>query len=77
VAGPAADAAAEAVIEPAAATPGNPDSIPVTEDPAEKPGATGCDPGPDSELENLLTDADRVPDLHHDAATVGADKKES
>ena len=49
----------------------------MTEDPAEKPGATGCDPGPDSELENLLTDADRVPDLHHDAATVGADKKES
>jgi amidophosphoribosyltransferase len=52
-------------------------SIPVTEDPAEKPGATGCDPGPDAEFENLLTDADRVPDLHHDAATVGADKKES
>jgi amidophosphoribosyltransferase len=76
-AGPAADAAADAAIEPAAATPGNPESIPVTEDPAEKPGATGCDPGPDSELENLLTDADRVPDLHHDAATVGADKKES
>jgi amidophosphoribosyltransferase len=71
------DAAAEAAIEPAAATPGNPDSIPVTEDPAEKPGATGCDPGPDSELENLLTEADRVPDLHPDAATVGADKKES
>jgi amidophosphoribosyltransferase len=71
------DAAAEAAIEPATATPGNPDSIPVTEDPAEKPGATGCDPGPDAEFENLLTDADRVPDLHHDAATVGADKKES
>jgi amidophosphoribosyltransferase len=73
-----ADAAAEAAIEPAATiAPGNPESIPVTEDPAEKPGATGCDPGPDSELENLLTDEDRVPDLHHDAATVGADKKES
>jgi amidophosphoribosyltransferase len=76
-AGSVSDAAAEAAIEPAAATPGNPDSIPVTEDPAEKPGATGCDPGPDAELENLITDADRVPDLHHDAATVGADKKES
>jgi len=39
-----------------------------TEDPAEKPGATGCDPGPDAEFENLLTDADRLTD---------ADKKES
>jgi amidophosphoribosyltransferase len=45
------------------------------EDPAEKAGATGCDPGPDSEFENLLTEADLVPDVH--AATTGADKKES
>jgi amidophosphoribosyltransferase len=45
------------------------------EDPAEKSGATGCDPGPDSEFENLLTEADLVPDVH--AATTGADKKES
>ena len=29
------------------------------EDPAEKAGATGCDPGPDAEFEELLTDADR------------------
>ncbi len=28
-------------------------------DPADKPGATGCDPGPDAEFENLLTDADK------------------
>ena len=49
----------------------------MTLEPAEKPGATGCDPGPDSEFENLLTDADRVSDVHHDAAIVGADKKES
>jgi amidophosphoribosyltransferase len=45
------------------------------EDPSEKAGATGCDPGPDSEFENLLTEADLVPDVH--AATTGADKKES
>ena len=45
-----------------------------TVDPAEKSGATGCDPGPDSEFENLLTDEDLVPDLH---AATGADKKES
>jgi amidophosphoribosyltransferase len=44
------------------------------EDPAEKAGATGCDPGPDSEFENLLTDADMVPDVH---AAAGTDKKES
>jgi amidophosphoribosyltransferase len=44
-------------------------------DPAEKSGATGCDPGPDAELENLLTEADLVPDVH--ATTTGADKKES
>ncbi|ABM08884.1 amidophosphoribosyltransferase [Arthrobacter sp. Rue61a] len=43
-------------------------SVDDTEDPAEKPGATGCDPGPDAEFENLLTDADRLTD---------ADKKES
>ena len=28
-------------------------------DPAEKPGATGCDPGPGNELETLLTEADK------------------
>jgi amidophosphoribosyltransferase len=44
------------------------------EDPSEKSGATGCDPGPDSEFENLLTEADLVPDVH---AAAGADKKES
>jgi len=44
------------------------DSVDDSEDPAEKPGATGCDPGPDAEFENLLTDADRLTD---------ADKKES
>lgn len=44
------------------------DSPADSEDPAEKPGATGCDPGPDAEFENLLTDADRLTD---------ADKKES
>lgn len=44
------------------------DAVDDTEDPAEKPGATGCDPGPDAEFENLLTDADRLTD---------ADKKES
>lgn len=27
-------------------------------DPSEKSGVTGCDPGPDSEFENLLTEAD-------------------
>ncbi|KHL05369.1 amidophosphoribosyltransferase [Sinomonas humi] len=30
-----------------------------TTDPADRPGAAGCDPGPDSELEPLLTPADR------------------
>ena len=39
----------------------------ISDDPAEKAGATGCDPGPDSEFEELLTDADRV---------TKADKKE-
>ena len=39
----------------------------ISDDPAEKAGATGCDPGPDSEFEELLTDADRV---------TTADKKE-
>jgi amidophosphoribosyltransferase len=47
------------------------------EDPAEKAGATGCDPGPDAEFENLLTEADLVPEIHHEAITPGADKKES
>lgn len=39
----------------------------ISDDPADKAGATGCDPGPDSEFEELLTDADRV---------TKADKKE-
>src|SRR6476620_2448055 len=59
---PAADAAANAVSDAA---------IPADEDPAEKGGATGCDPGPDAEFEELLTDADRVP-----ADKLDADKKE-
>ena len=46
-------------------------AIPADEDPAEKAGATGCDPGPDAEFEGLLTDADRVP-----ADQLDADKKE-
>ncbi len=45
------------------------------EDPAEKAGATGCDPGPDAEFEELLTDADRVPADKLDA-DLDADKKE-
>ncbi len=52
-------------------------NVGVTEDPSEKPGATGCDPGPDSEFENLLTEADHVPAIHHDAVPAGADKKDS
>ncbi|GAA1346368.1 amidophosphoribosyltransferase [Arthrobacter roseus] len=40
------DAAADPVIDP-------------TVDPAEKPGATGCDPGPDAEFDDFLTDADK------------------
>ncbi|OAE03185.1 amidophosphoribosyltransferase [Arthrobacter sp. OY3WO11] len=52
-------------------------SVDSHEDPAEKSGATGCDPGPDSEFENLLTEADLVPETHHVATTPGADKKES
>ncbi|NUU31613.1 amidophosphoribosyltransferase [Arthrobacter sp. C9C5] len=59
---PEADAAANAASDAA---------IPANEDPAEKAGATGCDPGPDAEFEELLTDADRVPADKHDA-----DKKE-
>ena len=43
------------------------------DDPAEKAGATGCDPGPDAEFEELLTDADRVPT---DARPIAAEKKE-
>ena len=49
-------------------------AVDATEDPAEKSGATGCDPGPDSEFENLLTEADLVPDV---PAATSADKKES
>jgi amidophosphoribosyltransferase len=52
--------AAGAAVAPVEVTPGNPATIPVTEDPAERPGATGCDPGPDAEFEELLTDSDRV-----------------
>jgi amidophosphoribosyltransferase len=51
---------AATAVEPVEVTPGNPATIPVTEDPAERPGATGCDPGPDAEFEELLTDSDRV-----------------
>ncbi|HET8878106.1 MAG TPA: amidophosphoribosyltransferase, partial [Arthrobacter sp.] len=66
-----------------AATPGTPGAtsgatadgrdaeVPADVDPAEKAGATGCDPGPDAEFEELLTDADRVP-----ADKLDADKKE-
>jgi amidophosphoribosyltransferase len=43
------------------------DEVPADQDPSEKPGATGCDPGPDSEFESLVTDADRM---------TAADKKE-
>jgi amidophosphoribosyltransferase len=57
---PAAGSAASAPASAAAA-------VDSDEDPAGKPGATGCDPGPDAEFENLLTDADRLT----------ADKKES
>jgi amidophosphoribosyltransferase len=52
-------------------------SVDSHEDPAEKSGATGCDPGPDSEFENLLTEADLVPEIHHAVTTPDADKKES
>ncbi|MET3349430.1 UNVERIFIED_ORG: amidophosphoribosyltransferase [Arthrobacter sp. UYEF1] len=52
-------------------------SIDDEEAPAEKAGATGCDPGPDAEFENLLTEEDHVPAIHHVATTPGADKKES
>lgn len=45
--------------------------VPADADPAEKTSATGCDPGPDAEFEELLTDADRVA-----AAKPDADKKE-
>jgi amidophosphoribosyltransferase len=48
-------------------------AIPLNEDPAEKSGATGCDPGPDAEFEELLTDADRVNPADH---SIVADKKE-
>jgi amidophosphoribosyltransferase len=57
-AAPATSAAGAADVDPGTAE---------DEDPAEKPGATGCDPGPDAEFEELLTDADRV---------TPADKKE-
>ncbi|MEO5992053.1 MAG: amidophosphoribosyltransferase, partial [Arthrobacter sp.] len=46
------------------------DGISATEDPAEKSGATGCDPGPDAEFEELLTADDRID------RTIAADKKE-
>jgi amidophosphoribosyltransferase len=49
-------------------------AVDAAEDPAEKAGATGCDPGPDAEFENLLTEADLVPDVH---AATSADKKDS
>jgi amidophosphoribosyltransferase len=58
-----ADSAAAASVADAAD-----DAVPAADvDPAGKAGATGCDPGPDAEFEELLTDADRV---------TTADKKE-
>jgi amidophosphoribosyltransferase len=51
---------------PSAASDADPGTS-ISDDPADKAGATGCDPGPDSEFEELLTDADRV---------TKADKKE-
>jgi amidophosphoribosyltransferase len=68
-AGTAVSGAAASTAAPAAA-PAASDAEPgtaISDDPAEKAGATGCDPGPDSEFEELLTDADRV---------TTADKKE-
>lgn len=62
-AGTAASGAAPAASAASDAEPGTS----ISDDPAEKAGATGCDPGPDSEFEELLTDADRV---------TTADKKE-
>jgi amidophosphoribosyltransferase len=47
------------------------------EDPADVEGSDGCDPGPDAEFEDLLTDEDRVPEIHPAATIPGADKKES
>lgn len=51
--------------DPAAAVPAPDDDVPL--DPVSDaedgghPGATGCDPGPDSEFEPLLTEADKTP----------------
>ena len=44
--------------------------ISADDDPAGKPGATGCDPGPDAEFEELITDDDRID------RSIAADKKE-
>ncbi|WP_426228420.1 amidophosphoribosyltransferase [Pseudarthrobacter sp. DSP2-3-2b1] len=52
-------------------------TIGLDEDPADDEGSDGCDPGPDAEFEDLLTDEDRVPEIHHAATSTGADKKES
>jgi amidophosphoribosyltransferase len=54
-----------------------PAAIDDREDPAAAEGSDGCDPGPDAEFEDLLTDEDRVPEIHHAATSTGADKKES
>jgi amidophosphoribosyltransferase len=67
----AASATANVASGTRAADGGAADGIGAGDDPAEKAGATGCDPGPDAEFEELLTDADRVP-----AAKPDADKKE-
>jgi amidophosphoribosyltransferase len=40
-----------------------PERVPIAEgEDGGHPGSTGCDPGPDSEFEPLLTDADKTPD---------------
>jgi amidophosphoribosyltransferase len=47
---------------PEAASPER-ETVPIPEgEDGGHPGSTGCDPGPDSEFEPLLTDADKTPD---------------
>jgi amidophosphoribosyltransferase len=70
---PAAPPAAPVIGDGAAAADAN---IDPEDDPAEKAGATGCDPGPDAEFEELLTEADLVPEIRHEATAPGAEKKE-
>ena len=47
--------------EPEAGQPTDGAAVDPTEDPAERPGSNGCEPGPDAELETLLTENDRTP----------------